>query len=65
MVNFIGQLPDRARLLAVPAVHLHDYGKREARPGRKLGHATLVRESARERDRALSALKKSLGQSPD
>lgn len=65
MVNFIGQLPDRARLLAVPAVHLHDYGKREARPGRKLGHATLVRESARERDRALSALKKSLGKSPD
>ena len=40
MVNFIGHLPDAARVLAVPGAHLHVYGK-PPRPGRKLGHATL------------------------
>ncbi|MBS0396696.1 MAG: 5-(carboxyamino)imidazole ribonucleotide synthase, partial [Proteobacteria bacterium] len=28
MVNFVGRLPERARALAVPGLHLHDYGKR-------------------------------------
>ena len=41
MVNVVGSFPDRAELLAIPGVHLHDYGKDE-RPGRKLGHVTLV-----------------------
>ena len=40
MVNFIGTMPDAGPLLALPGVHLHAYGK-QARPGRKLGHATL------------------------
>lgn len=40
MVNFIGELPDRDTLLAVPGVHFHAYGK-TPKPGRKLGHATL------------------------
>ncbi len=40
MLNFIGQLPDRPAFLAVPGLHFHDYGK-SARPGRKVGHATL------------------------
>jgi 5-(carboxyamino)imidazole ribonucleotide synthase len=39
MVNFIGAMPERARVLAIPGAHLHDYRKRP-RPGRKLGHAT-------------------------
>ena len=53
MVNFIGRLPDRRAALAVPGLHLHDYGKYEARPGRKLGHATVVAASIHAREAAL------------
>jgi 5-(carboxyamino)imidazole ribonucleotide synthase len=47
MVNVLGDLwasgtPDWAAALALPGVHLHLYGKREARPGRKMGHLTVV-----------------------
>ena len=52
MVNFIGAMPDRARVLAVPGAHHHDYGK-DPRPGRKLGHCTVVARNAAERDRLL------------
>lgn len=41
MVNLIGDLPARRDLLALPGVHLHAYGK-APRPGRKVGHATVV-----------------------
>jgi 5-(carboxyamino)imidazole ribonucleotide synthase len=41
MVNVIGEEPDAAAILAVPGAHLHSYGK-QSRPGRKLGHITLV-----------------------
>jgi 5-(carboxyamino)imidazole ribonucleotide synthase len=41
MVNLIGGMPPLARLLALPGAHVHLYGK-EPRPGRKLGHVTLV-----------------------
>ena len=41
MVNFIGELPPLDSVLAVPGAHYHDYGK-QARPGRKLGHASVV-----------------------
>ncbi len=41
LVNLIGSMPDAAEVLAVPGAHLHLYGK-EPRPGRKLGHVTLV-----------------------
>ena len=41
MVNVIGQEPDAAAILAIPGTHLHSYGK-QARPGRKLGHVTLL-----------------------
>jgi 5-(carboxyamino)imidazole ribonucleotide synthase len=50
MINFIGRMPPRDELLGVPALHWHDYGK-EPRPGRKLGHCTVVAGSAVERDR--------------
>jgi 5-(carboxyamino)imidazole ribonucleotide synthase len=55
MVNFIGEMPDRDRVLALPGAHLHDYAK-EPRPGRKLGHCTLVASSPTERDRRLRRL---------
>lgn len=41
MKNLIGTAPDLPRLLALPGAHLHLYGK-SAKPGRKLGHATVV-----------------------
>jgi 5-(carboxyamino)imidazole ribonucleotide synthase len=41
LVNLIGALPPLERLLALPGAHVHLYGK-EPRPGRKLGHVTLV-----------------------
>jgi 5-(carboxyamino)imidazole ribonucleotide synthase len=43
MDNLIG--PDVERwpeLVAEPGLHVHIYGKGEARPGRKMGHATRV-----------------------
>jgi 5-(carboxyamino)imidazole ribonucleotide synthase len=45
MANLLGDLwsagePDWASALALPDVHLHLYGKQEARPGRKMGHLT-------------------------
>lgn len=47
MVNLLGDLwqtgePDWKPLLANPRVHLHLYGKKEAKPGRKMGHFTVV-----------------------
>jgi len=41
MKNLIGRMPPREKLLAIGGLHLHDYGK-EPRPGRKLGHVTLL-----------------------
>ncbi|HHO51073.1 MAG TPA: 5-(carboxyamino)imidazole ribonucleotide synthase [Deltaproteobacteria bacterium] len=40
-VNLLGRLPDLSELLAVPGARLHLYGK-EPRPGRKLGHVTVL-----------------------
>ena len=41
MVNLIGSVPAPADLLRLRGAHLHLYGK-APRPGRKLGHVTLV-----------------------
>ena len=41
MVNLIGAVPALDALLGLPGAHLHLYGK-APRPGRKLGHLTLV-----------------------
>lgn len=50
MINLIGTVPDAAALLAQPGVYLHDYGKLP-RPGRKVGHCTLIADAAAARDR--------------
>ena len=52
MINFLGDVPAREPLLAIEGLAFHDYGKMP-RPGRKVGHCTLLRESAGSRDRAL------------
>ena len=56
MLNLLGDLwaapgglaaaPDWAAALALPGVHLHLYGKGEARPGRKMGHLTVTAATA-------------------
>jgi len=60
MFNWIGQLPERHQLLAIRGLHWHDYGK-QARPGRKLGHATLTAASEQELQIASNALAEQLG----
>jgi phosphoribosylaminoimidazole carboxylase len=52
MVNIIGHGIDMAevryiskRVLEVPAASLHLYGKAQCRPGRKMGHITVVAET--------------------
>ena len=47
LLNLLGDLwqdgtPDWAGALALPGVHLHLYGKGDARPGRKMGHVTVT-----------------------
>lgn len=55
MLNLIGETPETAEILAIPAAHLHLYGK-SARPGRKLGHVTLCAGSLEELSASLRAL---------
>jgi 5-(carboxyamino)imidazole ribonucleotide synthase len=53
MINLIGEIPAAAR--ALQAGRLHDYGK-APRPGRKLGHITVVGETAEDRDALLDLI---------
>ena len=53
MINFLGKMPQMTRLLAIEGLGFHDYGK-EPRPGRKLGHCSITRAHARDRNRALA-----------
>jgi 5-(carboxyamino)imidazole ribonucleotide synthase len=57
MINFLGQMPSRERLLKIDGLAFHDYGK-EPRPGRKLGHCTIVKARAKDRDQALADILK-------
>ena len=66
MVNLLGDLwnsgaPRWQYVLKHPGAHLHLYGKREARPGRKMGHVTVCEPTL---DRALDvalAIRRDLG----
>lgn len=61
MVNLLGDLwangePNWAAVLSMPDVKLHLYGKATPRPGRKMGHLTvLAPSSGQARERALAA----------
>ena len=69
MVNLLGDLwyentaggpryrePDWSALHAVPGLKLHLYGKHHARPGRKMGHFTVIDpDPERARQRAMAA----------
>ena len=44
MLNLLGEEADAwAKLAADPDTRLHLYGKREATPGRKMGHVNRMR----------------------
>ena len=66
MVNLLGDIwgdgePAWEAVLRHPGAHLHLYGKREARPGRKMGHVTVCEDTP---DRALEvamAIRRDLG----
>jgi len=58
MINLLGDLwkngePDWALLLREPGLFLHLYGKSGAKPGRKMGHFTLLGAGDEVKDRSL------------
>ena len=55
MVNLIGVDPNPKRILAIDGAHYHWYGK-EVRPGRKVGHVTLVAEDSETLGRRMAEL---------
>ncbi|MGG6461731.1 5-(carboxyamino)imidazole ribonucleotide synthase [Solilutibacter silvestris] len=60
MLNWIGSMPDANPVLAEIGGHWHDYGK-EARAGRKVGHATLRDDSTQALADALRRVGAALG----
>jgi 5-(carboxyamino)imidazole ribonucleotide synthase len=59
MLNLIGNMPDSKSLPRHFPWFLHDYGK-SPRPGRKLGHVTLLADDQPTLDQRLAALEKHL-----
>lgn len=55
MVNLIGELPEPKTILESEGAHLHLYDK-SPRPGRKLGHVTVIGATLAERDARLEEL---------
>ena len=66
MVNLLGDLwpdigrPDWSTVLADPAAKLHLYGKTQARPGRKMGHLTVIDATAADAAQRAIALRAAL-----
>jgi len=72
MVNLLGDLwylddphharePDWSKLHAVPNLKLHLYGKHHARPGRKMGHFTVIGSDAAQVQEAALAARTAIG----
>jgi 5-(carboxyamino)imidazole ribonucleotide synthase len=55
MLNLIGTIPPATKLIDSDTAFLHDYGK-EPRPGRKLGHITVVASDSVGREQAITRL---------
>lgn len=73
MLNLLGDLwfrhgerrePPWAELLRIPGAKLHLYGKREARPGRKMGHVTMLGSSVEQALARANAAEALLGIAP-
>jgi 5-(carboxyamino)imidazole ribonucleotide synthase len=70
MANLLGDVwehgePDWTAALIHSTVRLHLYGKRAARPGRKMGHLTLWAESADQAARLARSIRRSLRRKAD
>ena len=72
MVNLLGDIwylddphhakePDWARLFAIPNLKLHLYGKHHPRPGRKMGHFTVIGADAEEVQKSALAGRQAIG----
>jgi 5-(carboxyamino)imidazole ribonucleotide synthase len=72
MVNLLGDIwylddprharePDWSTLLAVPNLKLHLYGKHHPRPGRKMGHFTVIGANADEAQKSALAARRAIG----
>ncbi|HET9579992.1 MAG TPA: 5-(carboxyamino)imidazole ribonucleotide synthase, partial [Usitatibacter sp.] len=66
MVNLLGDIwrsgePDWGAVLEHPGAHLHLYGKREARPGRKMGHVTVCEPTLERALEVALAIRRDLG----
>ncbi len=72
MVNLLGDIwyrddahhakePDWAQLLSVPNLKLHLYGKHHARPGRKMGHFTVIGADAEAVQKSALAARRAIG----
>jgi 5-(carboxyamino)imidazole ribonucleotide synthase len=55
MINLLGRMPAQRALLERDGCHWHDYDK-QPRPGRKLGHLTVIAATAAERNRQIRAI---------
>lgn len=60
MLNWIGELPAAAAVLGEAGAHWHDYGK-DAREGRKVGHATVCADDPSQLRERLARIAKALG----
>ncbi len=56
-----GQAPHWQRVLEIAGVHLHLYGKRQARPGRKMGHLTALGDTLEDACAKVLEARQSLG----
>ena len=72
MVNLLGDIwylddphhamePDWSTLFAVPNVKLHLYGKHHPRPGRKMGHFTVIGTDPVEVEKSTLAIRQAIG----
>ena len=66
MVNLLGNIwgngePNWEAVLRHPGAHLHLYGKREARPGRKMGHVTVCEATLEQALQGALTLRRELG----
>lgn len=66
MVNLLGDIwcagePRWEAVLRHPGAHLHLYGKREARPGRKMGHVTVCEATIERALEVALAIRRDLG----
>ncbi|MDQ6872949.1 MAG: 5-(carboxyamino)imidazole ribonucleotide synthase, partial [Gemmatimonadota bacterium] len=63
MLNIIGHIPSREKVLSIDGAHLHLYGKAPTEK-RKVGHVTLVGRSAVDLERGTAVLEALVAQKP-